>query len=270
MSLAPAERAPVRVGQFRLPDAVDQRLRALLRQERETVRPAPLPEDLHPARRAVRERRQRTDVPARRRTRDRAGAHRRIGGGREETALHIPLGIRHPPGGGQPGDAVVQDGRHRAVRPLDQQRRVGQHQVLHRLRVPARHHHRRLRSEPARQVAGLPMGVGRTGDGGRQTFRQGHLTARGGEFQQRPAQSRREPRNPVRTPRLPGRRRRHPVQQHQDSALPAGGQGDGREILVRTARIPWLGGEFDAHAPSVPDARISLPVDAHPSGVLGG
>ena len=124
-------------------------------------------EHVDPARRAVRQRRQRPDLRARRAARHRAGGHRRVGGRREEAALRVAQA--RPPSAcrrrrasrGQPVEAVVQH-RPSPRRPGDSSSSAESESTRYstRVRGPARQDHRGLRGTWVRKVTGVAVGVG--------------------------------------------------------------------------------------------------------------
>lgn len=191
----------------------------------------------------------------RRAARHRARRHRRIGGGGEEAALlvaHRGVGdlVRGERARRQSVQPVVEDRPDRAVEGLQQQGRVGEHQVLDHAFVPAGQHHGCLRRTYVRKVTGGSMRVGCTGDGLGQDLGQRQVGAGTGQFHQCAAQSRGEPRHRVHTTVVPPRWG-DAVQQDQYTALAGRGKGPGGPVLVGVFGASGRGGEFDAHTASL-------------------
>lgn len=101
------------------------------------------------------------------------------------------------------------------------------------------------------------MCVGGTRDTGRQDLRERHIPSRNGQFPQCAAEARGEPGNGMQTPhRSLGRR--HTVQQDEGSAVSGRGKRDRGVVLVGASGVSGLGGEFDAHSASLPEARAGV------------
>lgn len=121
MRLAPPQKhPPLRIRPLQLPHPRHQRPRPLLPYEGEAVRPVPLVELLHPPGRPVRQRGQGADGRARQGSGHRPFRHRRVRRRRVEAALlvaegRVDEGVCRQGGAGEAGEAVVEDGCHRAV-----------------------------------------------------------------------------------------------------------------------------------------------------------